>query len=76
MTQAVENLPVIQETQIQSLSQEDPLEEEMAIHSGILAWRIPRLDKEACQATGHGVTKSRTQLSRHACTSVHSNYKQ
>ena len=76
MTQAVKNLPVIQETQIQSLGQEDPLEEEMAIHSGILAWRIPRLNREACQATDHRVTKNRTQLSRHACTSVHSNYKQ
>ena len=31
----------MQETQVQSLDQEDPLEEEMAIHSSILAWRIP-----------------------------------
>ena len=31
----------IQETQVRSLGQEDPLEEEMATHSGILAWRIP-----------------------------------
>ena len=31
----------LQETQIQSLGQEDPLEEEMAAHSSILAWRIP-----------------------------------
>jgi len=37
----VENLPAIQETQVQSLSQEDPLEKEMATHSSILAWRIP-----------------------------------
>ena len=37
----VKNLPVIQETQVQSLGQEDPLEEEMATHSSILAWRIP-----------------------------------
>ena len=39
----VKNLPAMQETQemwIQSLDQEDPLEEEMAIHSRILAWRI------------------------------------
>ena len=33
-----------QETQIQSLGQEDPLEEEMTTHSGILAWRIPRTE--------------------------------
>ena len=68
MAQVVKNLPVIHETQIQSLGQEDPLEKEMAIHSSILAWRIPRLDREDCQATDHGVTKSRTQLTTHACT--------
>ena len=37
----VKNLPAKQETRIQSLNQEDPLEEEMAAHSCILAWRIP-----------------------------------
>ena len=37
----VKNLPAMQETQVQSLGQEDPLEEGMAIHSSILAWRIP-----------------------------------
>ena len=37
----VKNLPAMQETQVQSLSQEDPLEEEMATHFSILAWRIP-----------------------------------
>ena len=37
----VKNLPMMQETLIQSLSQEDPLEMGMATHSGILAWRIP-----------------------------------
>ena len=39
--QMVKNLPALQETQVQSLGQEDPLEEEMATHSSILAWRIP-----------------------------------
>ena len=34
-----------QETQLQSLGQEDPLEEEMATHSGVLAWRIPWTEK-------------------------------
>ena len=38
---AVKNLPAIQETQVQSLGWEDPLEKEMATHSSILAWRIP-----------------------------------
>ena len=37
----VKNLATIQETCIQSLGQEDPLEKEMATHSSILAWRIP-----------------------------------
>ena len=36
----VKNLPAMQETQVQSLGQEDPLEKGMAIHSSILAWRI------------------------------------
>ena len=37
----VKKLPAMQETQIQSLGQEDSLEKEMAAHSSILAWRIP-----------------------------------
>ena len=37
----VKNLPAIQEMQVQSLGLKDPLEEEMATHSNILAWRIP-----------------------------------
>ena len=41
MAQTVRNLPAIQETQVQSLGQEDPLEQGMATHSRILAWRIP-----------------------------------
>ena len=42
VTQMVKSLPAMQETQVQPLSQEDPLEIEMATHSSILAWRIPR----------------------------------
>ena len=38
---AVQNPPAVQETQVQSLSWEDPLEEGMTTHSSILAWRIP-----------------------------------
>ena len=41
MAQIETNLPAMQETQIQSLSWEDPLEKGMATHSSILAWRIP-----------------------------------
>ena len=37
----VKNLPAMQQTQVQSLDQEDPLEKRMATHSSILAWRTP-----------------------------------
>ena len=41
MAQTVKNLPAMQETGVQSLGWEAPLEKGMATHSGILAWRIP-----------------------------------
>ena len=41
MAQLIKNLPAMQEAQVQSLSQEDPLEKGIAIHCSILAWRIP-----------------------------------
>ena len=41
MAQLVKNPPAKQESQVRSLGQEDPLEKEMAMHSSILAWRIP-----------------------------------
>ena len=41
VAQTVKHLPAMQETWVQSLGWEDPLEKEMAIHSSILAWRIP-----------------------------------
>ena len=41
MAQTIKNLLVMQETQVQSLGQDDPLEEEMATHSSTLAWEIP-----------------------------------
>ena len=41
MAQTVKNLATVQEIQVQSLGREDPLEKGMAIHSSILAWRIP-----------------------------------
>ena len=41
MAQKSKNQPVMQETQVWSLSQEDPLEEGFATHSSILAWRVP-----------------------------------
>ena len=45
VVQLVKNVPAVQETQFPSLGQEDPLEKEMAIHSSILAWRIPWKEK-------------------------------
>ena len=49
----VKNLPAMQETQVLSLGQEDPLEEEMATHSSILVWEIPWTEEPGgFQATG------------------------
>ena len=45
MTQTVKNLPAVQETWVWSLGWEDPPEKEMAVHSSILAWRIPRTEE-------------------------------
>ena len=45
MVQSVNNLPAVQETQVQFLGWEDPLEKEMATHSGILAWEIPQTEE-------------------------------
>ena len=41
VAQTVKNLPVVQETWVQSCGQKDPLEKRMATHSSILAWKIP-----------------------------------
>ena len=41
----VKNLPAVQETWVQSLGWEDPLEEEMATYSSIIAWRIPQTEE-------------------------------
>ena len=43
----VKNLPVIQETQVRSLGQEDPLEKGLSTHSSILAWKIPWSEEPA-----------------------------
>ena len=57
VAQMVKNLSAMWETSIQSLGWEDPLEEGMATHSAILAWRIT-MDREAWRTTLLGVTKS------------------
>ena len=59
MAQTVKNLPVIQETGVRSLGQEDPLEKGMETHSIILAWEIPwtedpgGLQSRGSQRVGH-----------------------
>ena len=66
MAQTIKNLPAMQETQVQSLGQEDPLEKEMAIHSSILAWEIPWTE-EPSGLQSMGSQKSQTQLSNNKC---------
>ena len=58
----VKNPPARQETRVQSLGWEDPLEKEMAIRSSILPWEI-LWTEEPGRLQSMGVTKSRTQLS-------------
>ena len=59
MAQVVKNLPAMQQTQVPFLGLEDPLEEGMATHSCILAWKIPwteepgRLQSTGSQRVGH-----------------------
>ena len=67
MDQTVKTVPAIQETQVQSLGQEDTLEKEMAIHSSILAWRSPRTEEAGGLYTPWGGKQSDTteQLSFH-----------
>ena len=63
VAQMVKNPPAMWETWVQSLSWENTLEEGMATHSSILAWRIP-MDGGAWRTKAHGVAKSQTQLSK------------
>ena len=58
----------LQETQVQSLGQEDPLEKEMAAHSSFLAWRIPWTEEPGGYSPW--VTKSRTRLSNLTHTGI------
>ena len=67
MAQTVKRLSTVQETQVQSLGQEDPLEKEMAIHSSTIAWKIPWTEEPGRLHVVHGVAKSRTRLSDFTC---------
>jgi len=59
---SVKNPPAAQQTRVQSLGREDPLEKAVAIHSTVLAWRIPWTE-EPGGLQSMGVTKSQTRLS-------------
>ena len=74
VAQMVKRLPTMQETWVQSLGREDPLEKEMATHFSILAWRIPwtkepdRLQSMGSQRVGHGWMTSLTySLTKQFC---------
>ena len=62
MAQTVKNLPAMEETQVQSLGLEDPLEKGMATHSSILTWRTPWTEEPRRQEPGMG-SQSQTRLS-------------
>ena len=63
MAQTVNSLPAVWETWVRSLCWEDTLEKEMATHSSILAWRIPRMEEPSrLQSTG---SQRATSLSLH-----------
>ena len=62
VAQMVKNLPAMQETLVQFLGWEDPLEKGMASHSSILAWRIPWTEQPG-RLQSMGSQKSRTELS-------------
>ena len=61
VAQMVKNLPAVQETWVQSLGQEDPLEEGMATHSSVLAWEIPWTE-EPGELQSMGLQESDTMI--------------
>ena len=67
MAQLLKNLPAMQETQVQSLGQEDPLEKGMATLSNIHAWRMPWTEEPGGLYSSWGC-KSRTRLSDYTTT--------
>ena len=74
VAQMVKNLSAMQETQVWSLGQEDPLEKEMAIHSSILAWKIPWTEEAGgpqsmgSQRVGHDWATNTDGVSSNSCT--------
>ena len=68
MGQIVNNLPAMQETWVQVLSQEDPLEKGMATYSSILAWKIPWTEEP------DGLQSMQSQRVRHSMSKESGNY--
>ena len=74
----VKRLPTLQETRVRSLSQEEPLEKEMATHSSTLAWRIPWTDEPGglqsmgLQRVGHDWATSQRYLPKGRISCTHS----
>ena len=75
VAQLAKNLPMMQETRVRFLGQEDPLEKEMAVHSSILAWRSPWTEKSGgLQFMGHkewDTTERLTHTHTHARARAH-----
>ena len=67
VAQTVKSLPVVQETRVRSLVQDDPLEKEMATHSSILAWKIPWVEEfgRSCPALCDPMNRSMPGLPVH-----------
>ena len=66
IAQSVKNLPAMQETRVQFLGQEDPLEKKTAAHSSILAWRIPWTEEPGrLQSMGLQESDTTQHLNRH-----------
>ena len=66
VAQTVKHLPEMQETQVQSLDQEDPLKKGMATHCSILAWEIPWTEEPGgLQSMGRGLQPMRSQRVGH-----------
>ena len=66
VAQSVKNLPAMQETQVRFLGWEDPLEKEMATHSNILAWIIPRTEEPGrLQSMGSQESDRTLRLNNH-----------
>ena len=67
----VKNLPAMQETWVRCLGWEDPLEEDMATHCSVLAWRIPWTEEPGgIQSMGHKESDTTERLSTHTTLSI------